>query len=320
MLTFSRCEIGMKEVKDLKIEKETTFSELMKQFKEMGGFNAPLLAEASEILREMISLAKCLKFLSFPANIVATGLRGILKELVRRKMFDVVITTCGTVDHDLARSFKPYYQGTFFADDEKLREKGICRLGSVFVPDESYGVIIEEKMQEFLREIYEQGMRNISTYELCFELGRWIGKEDSILYWCWKNQVPVIIPSPTDGAVGYQLWSFSQEHRDFKIDVLKDEQLLNSLIWEAKSCGALVLGGGVSKHHVIWWAQFKGGLDYAVYITTAHEYDGSLSGARTREAVSWGKVKASGKHVTVEGDVTILLPLLYCYLLETLKI
>ncbi len=61
---------------------------------------------------------------------------------------------------------------------------------------------------------------------------------------------------------------------------------------------------------MIWWAQFKGGLDYAIYLTTAVEYDGSLSGARPHEAISWGKVKPSAKHVHVYCDATITLPLL----------
>ena len=48
------------------------------------------------------------------------------------------------------------------------------------------------------------------------------------------------------------------------------------------------VGGGISKHHVIWWNQFReeAGMDSAVSITTAPEFDGSLSGARLREAVS----------------------------------
>jgi deoxyhypusine synthase len=57
-------------------------------------------------------------------------------------------------------------------------------------------------------------------------------------------------------------------------------------------------------------------LDYAVYITTAVEWDGSLSGARTREAISWGKIKEKAKHVTIESDVTAILPLMITALLE----
>ena len=64
----------------------------------------------------------------------------------------------------------------------------------------------------------------------------------------------------------------------------------------------------------------EGGLDYAVYISTAVEWDGSLSGARPREAVSWGKVGKDAKFVNVEGDATVLLPIVYAALNERLKI
>ena len=71
-----------------------------------------------------------------------------------------------------------------------------------------------------------------------------------------------------------------------------------------------MVGGGISKHHTIWWNQFRDGLDYAVQVTTAPEWDGSLSGARVREAVSWGNVRPKARRITVEGDATVLLPLI----------
>jgi deoxyhypusine synthase (EC 2.5.1.46) len=94
------------------------------------------------------------------------------------------------------------------------------------------------------------------------------------------------------------------------VDVLRDEEALRELVYNSRKLAALIVGGGISKHHVIWWAQFKGGLDYAVYISTAVEYDGSLSGARPREAVSWGKVKPSARFVYVFADATLVLPIL----------
>ena len=94
----------------------------------------------------------------------------------------------------------------------------------------------------------------------------------------------------------------------------KDELALSNIAFDNKVTGALMVGGGISKHHVIWWNQFKGGLDYAVYITTASQYDGSLSGARLTEAVSWGKVKEKAKYVTIDGDATIILPIIFSYL------
>lgn len=303
----------MKKVRDMRISKRIAVSELVEKMKESGGFTAKKLGDAAEILKLMIKDCS-LRFLSFPACIVASGTRGVIKDMVKAKWFDVIITTCGTLDHDLARSFKNYYHGKFELDDARLHERGVHRLGNVLVPRESYGIVIEKKLRPWLREIYAEH-KELASYELCWEIGKRLN-ESSILYWAWKNKLPVIVPGITDGAVGYQLWQFYQTHRDFKIDVLKDEQLLSDLIWNSKRLGALILGGGISKHHTIWWAQFGRGLDYAVYITTAVEWDGSLSGARMREAVSWGKIKSRAKYITVEGDVTILLPVLYASVLR----
>lgn len=43
----------------------------------------------------------------------------------------------------------------------------------------------------------------------------------------------------------------------------------------------------------------RNGADYAVYINTAQEFDGSDSGARPDEAVSWGKIKMDAEPVKV---------------------
>jgi deoxyhypusine synthase len=299
------------EVKDIRVRGDSA-KDLVRQLEASGGFTAKKLGVASGILKEMLDDEESLNFLSFPADIVATGTRGVLKDMVKNRWFDVLVTTCGTIDHDIARSFGKYYHGSFDSDDAALHRRGIHRLGNVFVPRKNYGELIERKMTAWLGEMASSGKRELSTAELCAEIGSRLGS-DSILHWAWKNKVPVIVPGITDGAVGYQIWQFSQNHR-FRIDLLKDEQALADLVFESKRSGALILGGGISKHHVIWWNAFKGGLDYAVYITTAQEFDGSLSGARVREAISWGKVKEGAAEVTVDGDVTLCLPILYASL------
>jgi deoxyhypusine synthase len=89
-------------------------------------------------------------------------------------------------------------------------------------------------------------------------------------------------------------------------------------MFTSKRTGAFIIGGGISKHHVIWWAQYCNGLNHAVYVTTAQEYDGSLSGAQTREAISWGKIAERAENITIEGDATVLLPLMVSALLDRL--
>ena len=308
-------------VKDIKLKKGMNSNELIKELYDSGGFTAKKVAQGVDIIENMVKEKDCIRFLSFPACIISTGTRGIIKELLKRKLFDVVITTCGTLDHDLARIWENYYHGSFIVDDKDLHKKGVNRLGNIFIPNDCYGKILEEKMQPILAELGKTKQK-WSTKELVWEFGKQLEKEknreDSILYWAWKNKIPMYIPGITDGAFGSQIWMYYQTHRDFTIDLLKDEQELSDTIFDAKKSGALIIGGGISKHHTIWWNQYKGGLDHVVYITTAVEYDGSLSGAQTREAISWGKVKEKADNVTIDGDATVLLPLMISALFERL--
>ena len=299
-------------VKDIQINSNTTLENLISQFGEAGGFVATKISTATSIIQNM-NENECTKFLSFPADIMATGTRGLIRQLVENDMVDVVVTTCGTLDHDIARILADYYHGDFAMDDEKLREEGVSRLGNVLVPDDSYGIPIENWIQPILEDIYSQESR-WQPWKIWHELGLRLAKEEnsseSFLVECAKKNIKVFVPGPTDGAVGSQLWLFWQSHKDFTLDVLAEEHELSDIIHEAKSTGALMVGGGISKHHTIWWNQFRDGLDYAVQVTTAPEWDGSLSGARVREAVSWGKVRPKARRITVEGDATVLLPLI----------
>jgi len=306
-------------VKDYDFTKEMSVNELVLQMEAAWGFTAGKLATGVNIMEAMINDEECVKFLSFTADIVATGTRGVIREMVKRKLVDVIITTCGTLDHDVARCSRDYYRGSFVMNDSKLHQEGVNRLGNVLVPNDSYGVVIEKKILGLLEELYKEGKKELSTSELCREIGLRCCDETSILYWAAKHNIPIFVPGITDGAVGYQLWFFSQDHKDFRINLLKDEGDLNNIVFDAKKSGALIVGGGISKHHTIWWNQFKDGLDYVIYITTADEWDGSLSGARPREAVSWGKINEKAKRIMIEGDATLVMPIMTSALIERLN-
>lgn len=296
-------------VKDIDLNKVRSCRDLMCQLIDSGGFMGRYVGLAYKIWKEMLEKrGETTIFMSFPADIIATGLRGVIKEIVKRRWVDVIITTCGTLDHDLARSYKDYYVGEFRMDDVRLKDSEVHRLGNVLIPFDNYGGIIQEKMREFLNSLKDKGMKEVSTYELCYELGRFIDSDSSILTWAAKNDIKIVIPGIYDGAVGYQIWVFQQFNRDFKLDLFKDEKLLSDYVYDAKYTGGIVIGGGISKHHLIWWNQFREGLDYAIQITTALEYDGSLSGARLSEAVTWNKVGKYANHVSIWGDVTTILP------------
>ncbi len=295
-------------VEDVVINASTTLGELHEMMKKSGGFMAPKVATATSILRRMFSEDN-VTFLSFPADIISTGTRGLINQIIKNRLVDAVITTTGTLDHDIARSLSSYYGGSFDASDSHLRSRGINRLGNVFIPDSSYGEVLEKFTQPVLEELYAE-KREWGCSEIISKISSRIGSEDSLLYNASRNGIPVFVPGITDGSFGSQLWSFYERNRDFKINLLSDEHELSDIIFDAKKTGALMIGGGISKHHTIWWNQFRDGLDYAVYVTTAQEYDGSLSGARLEEAISWGKIRSDAEFVNVYGDATVILPLI----------
>ena len=305
-------------VKDIEIDSNTSIEKIFEELSQSGGFESVNLSEGLEILTKMITDEQCLRFVSFVAAIMSTGLRGIIKDMIKNKWFDVAITTCGALDHDIARHFSHYKEGSFTMDDKELADQNIHRLGNVLVPMESYGPIIEEKMQEFLEEEYQNGTREMTTAEICKMIGKHLG-EDSFLFWAYKNDVSVVVPGIVDGAVGSQIWLFTQKHHDFKLNIIGDAELLSGLIFKAKKSGAFMIGGGISKHHTLWWNQYREGLDYAFYITTAQEFDGSLSGALVKEAISWGKVTQEAKQTTLHAEVTTILPFIYSALVSKLK-
>ena len=313
-----RARLNLERVRDIHVGYSNEVVKLVDQMWRSGGFMAKNVAESAKILEGM-SRDECTKFLSFPAAIVATGLRGVLIDMIRGGLVDVIITASGTLDHDIARTYADYYHGSFNLDDTQLYKEGYHRLGNVVIPLANYGPLIEKKVQGWLSSLYAGGRKTVSSETLCSEFGKNLNSKSSLLYWAFKKKVPIFVPGIMDGAVGSQIWLFAERYRDFKVDVIEDEKNLSNIVYASGRSGAMVIGGGISKHHLLWWNQFKGGLDYACYITTAVEYDGSLSGAQVREAISWGKVKEQAKTTTLYADATTVLPLIVSYALTKLR-
>jgi len=279
--------------------------------KELGGmancgFQATNVARAVSIIERMKE-DKATVFLTFTSNMIASGLRGLVTEMCKRRFVDAIITAGGSLDHDLIKSAKPYQLGDFMMDDAALHRKGVNRIGNILVPNDRYEYL-EGFMKDIYGELYSQ-TKTVSPSEIARKIGEKTNP-DSFLYWCAKNKIPVFCPGITDSAIGLQTYFFKQKRKDFAIDVTKDMNELAQLALNADKTGGIVLGGGISKHHAIGVNLLRGGFDYAVYVTTSSPWDGSLSGARTNEGISWGKIKEVATHVTVDCDATIALPLM----------
>jgi deoxyhypusine synthase len=299
-----------------------TIDDLIEAYKRIGGFQGRHIADAAGVLLDMYGNENVTVFLSFTGNLVSTGLRGLLAKFIERGFVDVIITTAGALDHDIAKSMGgKYYLSYFDVDDVEMSREGIHRIGNVAVRKEHYGPLIEKFVHSSLEELAkikeEWGVR-----ELLWEMGKRIDDEYSIIRAASKASVPIYVPGFVDGAFGTAILTYNEIQRtraggkQVRIDLLKDEHELMDIVYSSKSLGALIIGGGISKHHVIWWSQFAGGLDYVVYVTMAIEWDGSLSGARPKEAITWGKVKPTARQAFVLEDATVVLPILIPYVVR----
>ncbi|XP_039648393.1 deoxyhypusine synthase-like [Perca fluviatilis] len=242
-------------------------------------------------------LMSCTIFLGYTSNLISSGLRETIRYLAEHKMVDVLVTTAGGIEEDLMKCFSPAYIGDFTMSGKDLYEKGHNRAGNT----------LYVKFHKWMPPILKQMLLEQNTQV-------WLDKEinnpESVYYWAYKNNMPVFCPALTDGAIGDELFVFSAENPGLKLDIVEDISKLNSLPIAANSTGMIILGGGVAKHQVCNANFWRNGADYAVYVNTAQEFDGSDSGGSPDEAMSCGKIKVDAKPVKVCADASIVFPLL----------
>jgi len=127
----------------------------------------------------------------------------------------------------------------------------------------------------------------------------------------------VFSPALTDGSLGDMLYFHTLKNtlstetpKHISLDIIPDIVAINTLALRSHCTGAIILGGGLIKHHICNANLMRNGADYAVYINTSSEFDGSDAGASPDEAVSWGKIRAGAQSVKVFCDATIAFPLI----------
>ncbi len=306
----------MEYTKDFLWKKDLKVSELIKAYGNIG-FQSYELKRASDLIIKMKKEGAKIYF-SFTSNMVTSGLRGFFAQIIEKKMCDVIVTTVGSIEEDIMKADGDnFILSSFSSNDEELYERGENRVGNILITNDQYQKL-EEKIKTLLLDIYKDKKR-LTISELLREIGLRLNDESSILYQAAKNNVPIFCPAITDGSFGFQLYLFKDEHKDFEIDIINDfKNIIFSTSHDEKK-GIIALGGGVSKHHVILTTLINGGADYALYMTTASPRSGSLSGATTDEAKSWGKIKDNSDAVTVVGDVTITFPLAMVSALDILS-
>jgi len=304
------------EIKGYDFNKPFDFDEFIKSYSNIG-IQATNLAKAINItnimLREKVPI-----YFSFTSNIISSGLRDIITYLVKNKFVSVLCTSAGGIEEDVMKARMPFYLGSFDAKGSLLHDLGILRIGNIYTTEEHYTYFeffIRKVFSSLLKE-YEKKSLPITPSRISFFIGKQMEKEknykkeSSYLYWAYKNKIPVYCPGIVDGAIGDIAYYFKKENPNFHIDLMQDHIKLIDYTINQKKTGAIILGGGISKHYLLNANIFKEGLDYVVYINTAIPDDASDSGGNQEEAITWSKIKPNALRVKVYGEASLVFPLL----------
>lgn len=313
------------EVKGLDLEKEVSLDDILVSYKSTGFQATNIYDSIQEIKRMKAANAKI--YIGSTSNMISCGVRECLRFLAKNKQFEVLVVTGGGVEEDLIKCIKPTYVGSFELDGKDLRDNGWNRIGNLAISNDNYmhfekwfnGVmneLISGTTEDYPNRVSENGTRHyteenpliLTPSKFIRYLGKKINDESSVLYWCYKNDINVYSPAVTDGSLG-DLLTFFDKRNAFKLDIVEDIFNMNTECLGDRENGAIILGGGLIKHHILNGNLFNNGLDYCVIINTAQEFDGSDAGASLSEAYSWGKIKYGRTCVKVHGDASFIFPL-----------
>src|SRR6478735_4117996 len=293
-------------------------------------FSSRDLSRAADIYDRMLKDKECGVILTLAGSLISAGLKKVIVDMIRNNMVDAIVSTgANIVDQDFfeALGFKHYIaedklkSGLF---DGELRENALDRIYDTLIDEEELRVCDETTQKVF--EEMEPGQ--YSSREFIRALGEHLDKTggpktpDSIVYECYKRDVPIFCPAFSDCSAGFGLVAHLVNRGDAphaSWDGGRDFYELTQIKIKNPTTGLIMVGGGVPKNFtqdIVVCAEVLGHdapmHKYAVQVTVADVRDGALSSSTLKEASSWGKVDTVYEQM-VFSEATLAVPLIVGY-------
>ena len=300
-------------VNQINVYDDMKIIDLINQFDESGVLGAGRVARACNILADMIQDEDMNVFMSLGGPLIPGGMRNVVTKMIDEGHVDLIVSSGANITHDLVEAFGGSHYRHEGRDDEDLNADGIGRIADINVGSDDFTVFETEIIKIFEKISSKKNV--VSIQELLYEIGLLVEDENSFVATAARNNVPIFAPGLIDSMMGLQLWIFTQDH-DFTISAVGDMPYLSDIVFESEKVGAILLGGGLTKHYTLASNVIKGGLDAAIQITMDRPESGSLGGAPLEEAKSWAKARCGSSLASVVGDVTIIFPLIYAAALD----
>ncbi len=316
----------------------------------MDAYNGGRLRAACHLLRDKYSQADVTVGLSLAGALTPAGLGpSAVIPLMNHGFVDWITATGANMYHDLHFAFNlPLHRGSHVVDDADLRRKGVTRIYDILFDYEDVLMETDRRLRKIM--VRPEFQKEMGTREFYYHLGKVMNEFEkknhlggtSIIAAAYRNGIPVFTSSPGDSTIGMnvaglELLAEANGLRDlFKLRInpsidVNDSTaiILNAKRYEKGKTGVILIGGGSPKNFMLQTEPQiqevlmipEVGQDYDINITDARPDTGGLSGAPPSEAASWGKIDPTKLEETVTAymDVTVALPLMVAYVLQTTR-
>jgi deoxyhypusine synthase len=280
-------------------------------------FQGRNLATARRIWERMIASDATI-FLGIAGALSAGGMRLLIAHLIEQRYVDCLVSTGANLYHDLHETRgRRHFMGAPNLDDAALAAERIDRVYDTLASEDEF-CKNDEWIAAFALKLER---RPYTTREFLYKLGEQLWQDTGnhgILTAAYRAQVPIFCPAIADSSIGMGL--SQARHKDQTsghIDVIGDIIESANMVIRRPSTATIVLGGGTPKNFINqasvqaeFYDDRVSGHKFAIQIVTDVPHFGGASGSSLEEAQSWGKLSIESEKVTVQGDVTIALPLL----------
>ncbi|MBP7053314.1 MAG: deoxyhypusine synthase [Phycisphaerae bacterium] len=316
----------------------------------MDAYNGGRLRAACHLLRDRYSQEDVTIGMSLAGALTPAGLGpAAIIPLMNHGFVDWIVATGANMYHDLHFAFNlPMFRGSHNVDDADLRDKGVTRIYDILFDYQDVLMETDRRLREIL--VRPEFQKEMGTREFYHHLGKVLDEceqengigQVSILAAAYRNGIPVFTSSPGDSThgmnvAGLELLAEAAGLLDkFKLKInpsidVNDTTaiILNAKNYEKGKTGVLLIGGGSPKNFMLQTEPQiqevlmipEVGQDYDINVTDARPDTGGLSGAPPSEAASWGKIDPTKLEETVTAylDVTVALPIMVAYTIQTTK-
>ena len=306
-------------------------------------FNSAALVDAAKAYEEQ--LLKGNKMMITLAGAMSSAELGkSLAEMIRQDKVHIISCTGANLEEDLMNlvahsHYKkiPEYRYLSAQQEWELLEKGLNRVTDTCIPEEEAFRRLQKHIHKLWKDADENGKRYFPheyMYKMLLsgvlEQHYEIDPKNSWMLAAAEKNLPIVVPGWEDSTMGNIFASYCIK-RNLKPSTVKSgiEYMTWLAEWYTKNTeenriGFFQIGGGIAGDFPIcvvpmlyqdlertntpFWSYFCQISDS----TTSY---GSYSGAVPNEKITWGKLEPDTPKFIVESDATIVVPLIFAYLL-----